>query len=138
MLIRSKTADSKLCAEVHATRIDQPEGGAICHVSPCKGVQFPPFDPPFVRLCAASETSLGFHASGACALLTANDGLSFAVRRSGSQKRRRRRHIDVCCDDAEFVLIDDKARTAGMSLASYLRACAIGSPGPRASRSPVD
>jgi len=69
--------------------------------------------------------------------VTANDNALAVTRRSGSQKRRRNRHIDVCCDDAEFVIIDDKARTAGMSLASFLRACAVGSPGPRAQRAPT-
>jgi hypothetical protein len=69
--------------------------------------------------------------------MTANDNSLPVTRRSGSQKRRRRRHIDVCCDDAEFVIIDDKARTAGMSLAAFLRTCAIGSPGPRAQRTPT-
>jgi hypothetical protein len=68
--------------------------------------------------------------------VTANDNSLPVARRSGSQKRRRNRHIDVCCDDAEFVIIDDKARSAGMSLASYLRARALGSPGPRARRAP--
>jgi hypothetical protein len=69
--------------------------------------------------------------------LTANDNSSPVVRRSGSQKRRRSRHIDVCCDDAEFVIIDDKARTAGMSRASYARASMLGNPGPRAQRAPT-
>jgi hypothetical protein len=69
--------------------------------------------------------------------VTANDNSLSIPRRSGSQKRRRNRTIEVCCDEAEFVIIDDKARTAGMSLSSYLRACAIGSPGPRAQRAPT-
>ena len=68
--------------------------------------------------------------------MTANDNSSPAVRRSGSQRRQRNHKIGVACDAAEFVIIDDKARTAGLSLASYLRACALGSPGPRAKRSP--
>jgi hypothetical protein len=68
--------------------------------------------------------------------VSANDNSSTAVRRSGSQKRQRTRKIGVACDAAEFVIIDDKARTAGLSHSSYLRACALGSPGPRAKRSP--
>ncbi|HEY4359730.1 MAG TPA: plasmid mobilization relaxosome protein MobC [Bryobacteraceae bacterium] len=56
--------------------------------------------------------------------------------RSGSQKRRRQFKIGVGCDKAEFLLIDNNARTAGLSRASYLRACALGSAGPRAKRSP--
>jgi hypothetical protein len=59
-----------------------------------------------------------------------------APKRSGSQKRRRSRKIAVCVDDAEFGVIDGKARTAGLSLASYGRAVMLGSPGPRARRSP--
>jgi len=69
--------------------------------------------------------------------MTANDNSLPVTRRSGSQKRRRNRHVDVCCDDAEFVIIDDKARTAGLSLAAFLRSCALGSPGPRAQRAPT-
>jgi len=69
--------------------------------------------------------------------MTANDNSLPVTRRSGSQKRRRNRHIDVCCDESEFVIIDDKARTAGMSLAAFLRTCALGSPGPRAQRAPT-
>jgi hypothetical protein len=69
--------------------------------------------------------------------MTANDNSLPVTRRSGSQKRRRNRHIDVCCDEAEFVIIDDKARTAGMSMAAFLRTCALGSPGPRAQRAPT-
>ena len=70
-------------------------------------------------------------------MTTANDNALPVPRRSGSQKRRRSRHIDVCCDETEFVIIDDKARTAGMSLAAFLRTCALGSPGPRAQRAPT-
>jgi hypothetical protein len=69
--------------------------------------------------------------------MTANDNSSPVSRRSGSRKRRRTRHIDVCCDDAEFVIIDDKARTAGMSRASYARAALLGCAGPRAQRAPT-
>ena len=90
---------------------------------------------PPVPPWAASGTRARFHASGG-ALMTANDNSLPVLRRSGSQKRRRNRHIDVCCDEAEFVIIDDKARTAGMSLASFLRQCALGSAGPRARRAP--
>jgi hypothetical protein len=68
--------------------------------------------------------------------VTANDNALPVARRSGSQKRQRQRKIGVACDAAEFIVIDHKARTAGLSLASYLRACALGSPGPRARRSP--
>jgi hypothetical protein len=68
--------------------------------------------------------------------VTANDNVPPAARRSGSQKRQRNLKIGVACDPGEFVVIDDKARTAGMSRGSFLRACALGSPGPRARRAP--
>src|SRR6202035_1674288 len=76
-----------------------------------------------------------FHTSGG-APVTANDNALPVTRRSGSQRRQRNHKIGVACGARDVVLIDDKARTAGLSLASYLRACALGSPGPRAKRSP--
>jgi hypothetical protein len=57
-------------------------------------------------------------------------------KRSGSQKRARKKPIKVVCDDDEYLLIDDRARAVGLSRPSFLRACAIGTPGPRARRSP--
>ncbi len=78
----------------------------------------------------------GFHTFGG-ALMTANDNMSPAVRRSGSQKRQRERKIGVAVDASEFVIIDDKARAAGMSLSGFARAAMLGSPGPRAQRAPT-
>jgi hypothetical protein len=57
-------------------------------------------------------------------------------RRSGSQKRVRQHKIPVACDDEEFVAIDGRAREVGLSRPSFLRACGLGTPGPRARRSP--
>jgi hypothetical protein len=51
-------------------------------------------------------------------------------------KGGRVRLISFRADAAEFLVIDENARTAGMSRGSYLRACALGSPGPRARRAP--
>ncbi len=68
--------------------------------------------------------------------MISNDNVSSAAKRSGSQKRQRNRKIGVACDHSEFQIIDDKARTTGLSRSSYLRACALGAPGPRARRSP--
>jgi len=70
-------------------------------------------------------------------MTTANDNALAVPRRSGSQKRQRQRKIGVPCDAAEFIVIDHKARTAGLSRASFLRACALGTPGPRAQRTPT-
>lgn len=90
---------------------------------------------PLVPLIAATGTARRFHTSGG-APVTANENVSPVPRRSGSQKRQRNLKIGVACDPTEFLIIDHKARTAGMSRGSYLRACALGSPGPRARRSP--
>ena len=71
--------------------------------------------------------------------MTANDNPQppFAPsRRSGSQKRARRRNILVPCDDDEFCAIDDRAREVGLSRPSFLRASGLGTPGPRARRIP--
>jgi len=57
-------------------------------------------------------------------------------RRSGSQKRARKRNILVPCDDDEFCAIDGRAREVGLSRPSFLRASGLGTPGPRARRSP--
>jgi hypothetical protein len=57
-------------------------------------------------------------------------------KRSGSQKRKREQKIPVACNDEEFLAIDDRARAVGLSRPSFLRACALGTPGPRARRSP--
>jgi len=68
--------------------------------------------------------------------MTANDNPKPGARRSGSQKRVRGRKIPVACDDAEFLLIDNRARAVGLSRPSFLRASALGTPGPRAQRTP--
>ncbi len=57
-------------------------------------------------------------------------------KRSGSQKRVRQHKIPVACDDEEFLQIDHRAREVGLSRPSFLRACGLGTPGPRARRSP--
>jgi len=69
--------------------------------------------------------------------MTANDNTQLPLlKRSGSQKRVRLRKIPVACDDEEFLRIDNRAREVGLSRPSFLRACALGTPGPRARRSP--
>ena len=70
--------------------------------------------------------------------MTANDNTQAPpAKRSGSQKRVRSRKIPVACDDEEFLQIDDRAREVGLSRPSFLRACGLGTPGPRARRSPT-
>jgi len=54
----------------------------------------------------------------------------------GSEKRRRNRKTDTRWDDAEFSALGEKARECGLSLNSYIRAAVLGTPGPRARRSP--
>ena len=46
------------------------------------------------------------------------------------------RKIPVACDDEEFLQIEERAREVGLSRPSFLRACGLGTPGPRARRSP--
>jgi len=69
--------------------------------------------------------------------MTPNDNTQpLSASRSGSQKRVRVRKIPVACDEEEFLQIDDRAREVGLSRPSFLRACGLGTPGPRARRSP--
>jgi hypothetical protein len=88
------------------------------------------------RLVAASGTRRRFHTSGGARMRPAND--SSPVRRPPKRgaKGGRVRLISFRADAAEFLLIDENARTVGLSRGSYLRACALGSPGPRARRAP--
>jgi hypothetical protein len=69
--------------------------------------------------------------------MTANDNPQPPVpKRSGSQKRVRTERIPVACDEEEFFQIGERASAVGLSRPSFLRACALGTPGPRARRSP--
>jgi hypothetical protein len=65
-----------------------------------------------------------------------NDNSSPITRRSGSEKRQRCAPVSVRFLPDERAVVEANARTVGMSVASYLRACALGSPGPRARRAP--
>lgn len=56
--------------------------------------------------------------------------------RSGSQKRRRNRIVKVCFTDEEYDAALSKAADARLSPSSYARALMIGTPGPRARRTP--
>ena len=55
----------------------------------------------------------------------------------GSEKRRRNRKTDTRWDDAEYSALADKAQQTGLSLNAYIRASVLGTPGPRARRSPT-
>lgn len=56
--------------------------------------------------------------------------------RSGSQKRQRNRKTDLRWDDAEYSALLEKAQETGLSRNAYIRAAVLGTPGPRARRSP--
>jgi hypothetical protein len=53
-----------------------------------------------------------------------------------SETRERRKRVTVRFLDSEFAVLESKAEAAGLSLGSYMRACSLGDPGPRAQRSP--
>jgi hypothetical protein len=58
-------------------------------------------------------------------------------KRSGSEKRQRAKGaVLVRLLPDERAAVEVKAREVGLSLASFLRACGLGTPGPRARRSP--
>jgi hypothetical protein len=56
--------------------------------------------------------------------------------RSGSQKRRRNRNIGIPVDPDEYAVIEAKAHASGLSIAGFGRFTMLGTPGPRARRSP--
>jgi hypothetical protein len=58
-------------------------------------------------------------------------------RRSGSEKRQRaNKPIFVRLLPEERALVEEKAATAGLSMAAYARACMLGDGGPRARKRP--
>jgi hypothetical protein len=70
--------------------------------------------------------------------MTANDNTQPSrYKRSGSEKRQRTRGaVLVRLLPEERATLEGKSREVGLSLASFLRACGLGTPGPRARRSP--
>lgn len=56
--------------------------------------------------------------------------------RSGSQKRRRKRPLQIPLSEAEWDALMQKVEPTGLSPASYGRASVLGTPGPRAQRRP--
>lgn len=53
-----------------------------------------------------------------------------------SDKRKRNRKTDTRWNDDEYIALIDRARDTGLSLNAYIRAAVLGTPGPRARRSP--
>ncbi len=70
--------------------------------------------------------------------MTANDNTQPPrYKRSGSEKRQRASGaVLVRLLPGERATLEGKSREVGLSLASFLRACGLGTPGPRARRSP--
>jgi hypothetical protein len=56
--------------------------------------------------------------------------------RSGSQKRQRIKSLQIAMTAEEFTVMRERAAVAGLSPSSYGRAVVLGTPGPRARRSP--
>jgi hypothetical protein len=58
-------------------------------------------------------------------------------KRSGSERRQRAKGaVLVRLLPEERAAVEEKAREVGLSLASFLRTCGLGTPGPRAKRMP--
>ena len=57
-------------------------------------------------------------------------------KRSGSERRQRGVPVSVRFLPDERATVEEKAREVGLSVASFLRASGLGTPGPRARRSP--
>jgi hypothetical protein len=69
--------------------------------------------------------------------MTSNANPQPAVRRSGSQKRQRNNAMKIALNDDELAEVEQKALACGLSRSSYGRASLLGTPGPRAQRTPL-
>jgi hypothetical protein len=71
--------------------------------------------------------------------MTANDNAQPQplYKRSGSRKRQRRHTVQIVLSDDELAEVKHKAQACGLSWSSYGRASMLGTPGPRARRSPT-
>ena len=69
--------------------------------------------------------------------MTSNANPQPAMRRSGSQKRQRNNAMKIALNDDEFAEVEQKALACGLSRSSYGRASLLGTPGPRAQRTPL-
>lgn len=66
-----------------------------------------------------------------------HDGLEKKRTVSRSETRERNKRLTVRFLDTEYEVLTEKAEAAGLSPGAYMRACALGSAGPRARRSPT-
>jgi hypothetical protein len=73
---------------------------------------------------------------GGCPVLNPDPVAQSPLRRRSGSETRQRRGMSIRLLPDEHAAISEKARAAGMSIASYIRACALGDAGPRARRSP--
>jgi hypothetical protein len=90
---------------------------------------------PCAALCRSGNRAR-FRTFGGARMRPADDTTPVRKPPKRGAKGGRVRLISFRADAAEFLLIDENAHTMGMSRGSYLRACALGSPGPRARRAP--
>lgn len=60
-----------------------------------------------------------------------------AANRSGSEKRQRGKPVSVRLMPDEKAALQERASAAGLSIASFMRASSLGTPGPRAKRAPT-
>jgi len=59
-----------------------------------------------------------------------------SAKTSGSEKRQRGHIVAGRFDDAEYSLLTEKAQGARLTRSGYIRALVVGTPGPRAQRTP--
>jgi len=114
------------------------------HGSTCEVGQAPRSIPPSVPLRAAHGNPAGFHTFPPAIGLLSFMGeppmkasrTSAAMRGSGSEKRRRVHKVDTRWDGIEHASLAAAAQTAGLTKGGYIRALALGCPGPRSQRAP--
>ena len=68
--------------------------------------------------------------------MSVNDNALPLRKRTGSERRQRGPAVPVRFLPEERAAVDEKADAVGLSLAAFMRACALGVPGPRAKRRP--
>lgn len=59
-----------------------------------------------------------------------------SLKKSGSEKRQRNHRTHTRWDGPEYFTLTQKAQETGLTRDGYIRACALGTPGPRAQRAP--